>query len=103
MYEFRKTKSDYVPKQHDLVDLYKVGVCFLSGRSSGFKSLLLEIPLAYLNQKDERSLSGNVQSHKFSVSSCNKCSVIHCSPQMPYTCSSCPHVCVMKFGPRKNG
>ena len=52
-------------KQHDLADLYKVGVCLLSGRSSVFKSLVLEIPIAYLNQKDERSLSGNVQSRKF--------------------------------------
>ena len=85
MYACRKVKSDYVPKQHDLVDLYKVRACFLSHRSSVFKSLLLEISLAYLKQKDERSLSGNVQGRKFSVASCNKCSVIHCSPQLPYT------------------
>jgi hypothetical protein len=51
MYVFRKAKRDYLPKQHNLVDPYKVGVGFLSGRSSVFKTLLHEISLAYLNQE----------------------------------------------------
>jgi hypothetical protein len=83
--------------QHDLVDAYKVGVCFLSGRNSVFKSWLLEIPLAYLNRKDERSLSGNVRSRKFSAPSCNKFNETHCSPHLPYTCSSCTDVCVCVY------